>query len=250
MPYYDSIAQQWHRATGYQGGPFKKHTLNELLLGQIGSLQDRSVLEVGAGNGYFMAQALERFSGQAPARLVISDISAALLDIAEKQLHVPGAEYLPLDVRGQFPFAGGSFDLVLATMVFNELTHAGAKRALAQIRRVLRQDGLFLLTVTHPGFIHNLDKRGVLRRDRMGLWTMPGANGLRLPVVRRSRQKYEQLLADAGFDFQALDVFAGERVLREKSGLVAGRTIPLALLFRCRKAAGGREQAEILPHRD
>ena len=57
-PYYSRIAKQWHDITGYHGGPFKKYVLNDHLLEQISSIDNLSILELGAGNGYFMPKAL------------------------------------------------------------------------------------------------------------------------------------------------------------------------------------------------
>jgi SAM-dependent methyltransferase len=163
MGYYDTIAYQWHNYTGYQGGSFKKYVLNDFLRSHMESIQDKAILEVGAGNGYFMAWVLERFSGQTPERLVISGISNQLLSIAETHFYLPLAQYLQLDIRSHFPFPAGEFDLVVATMVFNELTDAGVRRGLSEIHRALSSDGVLLLSVTHPDFIHSLDRRGALK---------------------------------------------------------------------------------------
>jgi SAM-dependent methyltransferase len=223
MAYYDTIAYQWHRYTGYQGRSFKKYILNHFLLTHMETIQDKAILEVGAGNGYFMAWVLERFSGQTPERLVISGISSQLLSIAETHFYLPLAEYLRLDIRSHFTFPAGEFDLVVATMVFNELTNAGARRGLSEIHRVLSSEGVLLLSATHPDFIHSLDRRGALKRDHQGLWTMPGSQSMRLPIVRRSRQKYEELLTEAGFEYQSFDIVANERVFKEKPGLKVDR---------------------------
>jgi SAM-dependent methyltransferase len=233
MTYYDKIAKKWHHITGVQGGAFKKYVLNSFLLDQIESIQDKTILELGAGNGYFMPRVLERYSGQTPTRLVISDISTKLLALAEKHFRIPQAEYLQLDVRSPAPFPAGEFDLVIATMLFNELTNSGARRGLAEIQRVLNHEGMVLLTITHPDFIQNLDRRKALSRNRHGLWTMPGAQDLRLPIVRRSRQKYEDFLREAGFKFEACDILGDKRVFQDKPGLRANRTTPLGLVFRC-----------------
>jgi hypothetical protein len=83
--YYDGIARQWHRATGHHGGALKRYVLNDLILDRIeatGPIAGRAILELGAGNGYLAPMLLRRYGGQAPARLVISDQSLALLDIA------------------------------------------------------------------------------------------------------------------------------------------------------------------------
>jgi hypothetical protein len=90
-----------------------------------------------------------------------------------------------------------------------------------------------LLSVTHPDFVHNLDRRGALKHDPRGLCTMPGSENLRLPVVRRSREKYMKVLENAGFKFQDFDILADDRVLKDSPGLKDARSIPLGLVFRC-----------------
>src|SRR5690242_6676240 len=103
MPaYYDRIARAWHAATGPQGGAVKRYLLNERVLDRFPDVAGLAILELGAGNGYFLPLALRRFSGRVPARVVISDQSPALLDIARRSFRVDGAEYVVLDVRDNF----------------------------------------------------------------------------------------------------------------------------------------------------
>ncbi|MEQ8784794.1 MAG: class I SAM-dependent methyltransferase [Pirellulaceae bacterium] len=208
--------------------------LNERILARIPTLQDAAVLELGAGNGYFAAMMRDRFSGQAPRRHVITDQSKRLLEIAERHFRLPGTEYVQLDVRAPFPFDDGAFDLVLATMVFNEITTAGVRRALGECRRVLHPSGRLLATVLHPEFVASLAKRGELRRERGRQMTMPGADGIRLPVVVRKQEAYERLLQASGFSWESEDVYATEEVLRAKPGLSGSNNVPLALIFDCR----------------
>jgi SAM-dependent methyltransferase len=177
---------------------------------------------------------LRRFSGQVPRHVVVSDQSSALLRIAATQLAVPGADYLPLDVQTPFPFAAASFDLILATMLFNELPTAYLAQALAECRRVLSPGGQLLASVPHPAFVHALARAGALTDFGRGLFAMPSAEGLRLPVARRSLEVYTTLVTAAGFTATTEDVWANEHVLRAKPGLKVGRHVPLALILDCR----------------
>lgn len=219
--------------TGWHGGPFKRFALNDALIERMGAVAGQAILELGAGNGYFLPLALRRFSGQTPARLVVSDNSRALLRIAERHFRLPGAEYRPLDLRDPFPFPDASFDLILATMVFNELTTADLRRALAECRRVLRPAGRLLATVTHPDFVASLAKRGVLRPAGPELALLPGAEGLPLPVARRSTQSYIALMEAASFTVEPSAVHATAEVLRAKPGLRNASGVPLALVLTC-----------------
>jgi SAM-dependent methyltransferase len=179
--------------------------------------------------------ALERFSGQVPERIVITDGSAQLLSIAETQFHIPGAEYRQLDVRSPFPFDDASFDLILATMVFNEVSTGGLRRALVECRRVLRTTGILLMTITHPEFVVSLDRRNQLKKDRNGILTMPGSDRMRLPIVPRRMSNYERLLKKAGFTWEKSDIYMTDKVLREKPGLRSVGNKPLGLVLLCQQ---------------
>lgn len=235
-PYYSKIARQWHEATGNHGGPFKRHVLNEHLLGRIEGVEGRSILELGAGNGYFLPLLLRRRSGQSAARIVVSDQSGEMLQIAQDSFRIDGAEYARLDVRTIFPFEEDAFDLVVATMVFNELSDAGLRAALHECGRVLAPGGQLLATVTHPRFVENLAEDGQLRRLGHESWTMPGTGSMRLPVVPRQADEYEELLTAAGFTFQSDSLHPTREVLHERAGLRHSRGLPLALVFDCRRS--------------
>ena len=64
---------------------------------------------------------------------------------------------------------------------------------------------------------------------------MPGAEGLRLPVVRRRAEEYQEALEQAGFRFHSEEVFPTAEVLSAKPGLRQAGGMPLALLLDCEK---------------
>ena len=164
MAYYDKIAQQWHAATGYNGGAFKEHVLNAVLLQKLPAIDNCSILELGAGNGYFLPLVLRRFSGQTPASILVTDCSNELLEIARTNFRIPQAQYQRLDMCGAFPFEDNTFDIILAIMVLNEVPPKGFKNALRECHRILSAKGVFLFAVTHPDFIDSLQKKGLLKR--------------------------------------------------------------------------------------
>ncbi len=239
MAYYDRIARKWHSVTGYRGGALKEFVLNDLLIQKVPSVAGRSILEIGAGNGYFLPLLLRRFSGQVPSRIVISDVSGALLGIAQRSFGIEGAEYKIIDVRRPFPLDDGSFDLVFSIMVFNEIPDKPLKHALSECHRLLSDKGLLLIASLHPDFVDSLARRSLLRRGKSGAITMPGSGDLRLPVVQRSLRKYEDLLQGSGWQFTFDSVFPTEKVLRAKPALRAIGEVPLACVFACRRRPGG-----------
>jgi SAM-dependent methyltransferase len=235
MSYYDKIASQWHLVTGYKGGAFKEHVLNDVLLRKLPPIDNCSILELGAGNGYFLPLVLRHFSGQIPSSIIITDISAELLKIAQEKFRIPDAQYQHLDIRGPFPFENDRFDRMIATMVLNEIPPNGFNNALQECYRTLSADGTLLITVTHPDFIDSLHKRGLLMRSTGNTLTMPSTGSLRLPVIVRPAEIYRTGLAQAGFEYEEEAVYPTAKVIAEKSGLRNVGTVPLALVFRCTK---------------
>lgn len=235
MAYYDSIAKQWHRITGYRGGPLKELLLNEAILSRCPEIGGLAILELGAGNGYFVPLLLQRFSGRLASRIVVTDQSSRLLEIAQRHFRIQEAEYRLLDVRSRFPFSAGAFDLLLATMVFNEVSDRTLSHALTEAHRVLKEDGKLIATVLHPAFVTSLSRRRLLKRDRKGGLTMPGSDGLQLPVVKRSVSTYRNRLDRAGFDFDADEVFPTEKLLSAKPALKRAGDVPIGLVFDCHK---------------
>ncbi|HEY0753882.1 MAG TPA: class I SAM-dependent methyltransferase [Ktedonobacteraceae bacterium] len=210
--------------------------LNDSILTQIDSIAENALLELGAGNGYFAPLLLRRFSGQLPTRLVITDQSRELLAIAQSTFQIAGAEYCTLDVQDPFPFPDASFHLVLASMLFNELTTTGLENALRECTRILIEGGLLLAAVPHPDFVHALAKKGALTDFGRGLSAMPSAEGLRLPVSRRSVSAYQKVMEESGFAVMTQNIHADAKTLHEKPGLKVSAGTPLGLLFICRRA--------------
>ena len=234
MVYYDKIANNWHEITGYSGGALKKYVLNERILDKLDTIEGKSVLEIGAGNGYFMPIVCRHFSGQMPSRIFVTDISEKMLELAEKHFFIEGAEYRKLDIRSDFPFNNESIDIILATMVFNELSKAGLQKALSECGRVLKNSGLCIITVLHPAFVKSVARREELKRNR-GMLTMPGTGGIRIPVVIRSEKEYEKLFTANGFEVDKEDVYPNQKVLNEKPGLAKAGNVPIAAIYNCRK---------------
>ncbi len=235
MAYYDHIAEQWHKATGHKGGAFKERVLNDVLLAKTPGIDRTAILELGAGNGFFLPLVLRRFSGQVPSSITVTDLSKRLLEIAQRYCRPPNATYQCLDVSRTFPFADGRFDLIIASMLFNEVPERGFRKALAECRRVLSGHGLLLISVIHPEFVASLQKRGLLRRTPQGNLTMPGSGSLRQPVVIRSRAGYRIALEAAGLEYQEEDIYPTPDVLRHKPGLQKAGRVPLALVYTCTK---------------
>jgi len=102
MAYYDRIAHFWHRETGFHGGAFKRHVLNAELMHCFDHIAGIAILELGAGNGYLIPLVMERYSGQVPHEVWITDASESLLEIAQRSNRIADARYAVLDIRHKF----------------------------------------------------------------------------------------------------------------------------------------------------
>jgi ubiquinone/menaquinone biosynthesis C-methylase UbiE len=103
--------------------------------------QPRAILDIGCGTGAL----LRRLAGSYPlASLVGVDAAAGM--IHQAQAAAPAGGLLRfIEARAEeLPFPDDSFDLVVSTMSFHHW--ADQQRGLVEVRRVLKQEGVFVLT--------------------------------------------------------------------------------------------------------
>jgi len=98
--------------------------------------------------------------------------------------------------------------------------------------------GRLFVTVINPTFIKSLARRGQLKPYKHGVSTMPGSEGLRLPVVKRSLKGYQSALENAGFWLQSEDIFGTRQVVSAKPGLRQAGKAPIAMLLEGEKSDG------------
>jgi SAM-dependent methyltransferase len=102
------------------------------------------VLDVGCGSGWgtaLLASGAEHVTG--------IDISAPAVAVAAKQ-HSGNVSFLEADLRS-LPFDDGSFDMVVCFETLEQLSEGEAEPALEELRRVLRPEGLLLISVANRG---------------------------------------------------------------------------------------------------
>ncbi len=97
---------------------------------------DGRVLEIGAGTG------ANRPFYPAGARVTAFDIDGESLELFRRK-YGPAAADLNRSDAQHLPYAGASFDMVVGTLTFCSIPDPA--RALAEVRRVLRPGGRFLL---------------------------------------------------------------------------------------------------------
>jgi SAM-dependent methyltransferase len=137
-------ARAWLRGSAARGqalGP-----LTELMLDLAGVTVGSRVLDVGAGAGEQTVLAAQRV-GPAGAVLV-TDVSAAMLDLAREAVRVAGLDNVQtrvMDAQHLVELESGSFDAAIARFSLQFVPDVG--RALAAVRRVLKRGGRFAAVV-------------------------------------------------------------------------------------------------------
>jgi SAM-dependent methyltransferase len=101
----------------------------------------RRVLDAGCGGGRTAAWLVEQ-----GADVVGIDVSPELLRLARERL--PDASFLLADLAEPLPFEDSSFDVVVSSLVMHYLRDWAP--TLGELRRVLRSDGMLVLSTHHP----------------------------------------------------------------------------------------------------
>jgi ubiquinone/menaquinone biosynthesis C-methylase UbiE len=125
-----------------------------LSLGRIGRVQERMAEQVGAGDrvldiGCGTGSLTLRCAGRA-ARVTGIDISPQMLDVAREKVEAAGLEdqvelreMSAIDLDEAFP--EGSFDAIVSSLVFSELSEDEQGFVLRECRRLLRDGGRLVI---------------------------------------------------------------------------------------------------------
>ena len=106
-------------------------------------LDGRKVLEVGCGTGRNTVWLAER-----AAEVVGLDFSEAMLAKASVRVNNPRVRFVQHDISAAWPLADASADAVVAMLILEHVEQL--EPVFAEVARVLRSDGQFLLCELHP----------------------------------------------------------------------------------------------------
>ena len=102
------------------------------------------VLEVGCGTGTNL-----KLYQQAGCKVFGIDLSPSMVKVASEKLGEQAD--IKLGDASQMPYSDGSFDLVIAMLILHEMSGQIRLPVIAEMVRVLKQDGHLLLIDFHPG---------------------------------------------------------------------------------------------------
>ena len=243
-PLWETHAQWWQ--DNFTDGADAEYTEQILPMAAEHLAGAVDVLDVGTGEGQLARVAAAADLGE---RRVIG------VDPIEAQLEAAGRRAGgPLYVRGaaaDLPFIAGSFDAVVACLVFEHIGQVD--RALAEVGRVLRPGGRFLFFLNHPllqvpgsGWIddHILDEQ----YWRVGPYLVEDSSleevdkDVFVPFVHRPLSRYVNAMAGAGLFVQRMEEPPPPPgFLARAPEYEEAVSIPRLLFLRAAKAATGSD---------
>ena len=144
---YDRLAESYDESneTDIQNAYYERPAM----LALAGDVEGRRILDAGCGAGPLLADLKAR-----GAHVSGFDPSTAMLELARRR--VPDADLRVADLTAPLPYADAEFDDVIASLVLHYLEDWTGP--LAEVRRVLKTGGRFLMSVDHPFAIHAIHR--------------------------------------------------------------------------------------------
>ncbi len=215
---WSSLAAWYDAKQGETGDLWHRALIDPGLVARIGDVAGLRLLDVGCGNGY-----LARRFAAAGATVVAVDATEAMVERARARGDAGGrVAYLNGDASALPSLESGTFDLAYSNMALMDM--ADAAGVLREIGRLLREDGRFVATLSHPCFDNGLDSTWLVEKFPRGTTTVgrvmrtyrepfrsevpwnAGEEGPRYTgAYHRPLSWYAHALSEAGFVIESLD---------------------------------------------
>jgi len=140
---YNREAQKYAKRQRDDSNIYRVYLERPAMYSKLPKLENKSVLCLGCGSG----EEVEHLSSLGAAKIVGIDISEKLIEIAKAsyphfEFHVMDAEHLD--------FPHDSFDFVFSSLTLHYLE--SWKKTFDSVGSVLKKNGVFLFSITHPFF--------------------------------------------------------------------------------------------------
>lgn len=113
----------------------------------LGDIRDLKVLDLGCGSGRYSLKL-----AKAGAIVTGIDISSGMLEKAELKTKDYKVEFIKHDIQSSLPFEDNSFDMVIASLVFEHIKDLSG--IFIEIKRVLKPGGKFKFSEMHPAMFY------------------------------------------------------------------------------------------------
>ncbi len=247
----EEFARYWNDRAGDTGEVYKRFVLDPIMLKLVGPLQNKSIIELGCGNGYLG----KTLVAQDPKRVIMMDISHHNLQFAKEKCDDKRLKFLQQDATQPWHVESQTTDVVYSNMMLNEIEDIAVP--IQEAYRVLKKGGAFVFSVTHPAwdlYVYAQQKVGVDSGKIQGLGNyfrrgfadfMMGGNNNSNPKLK---YKYKKVFAVEHYQRPVSDYFnqltsvkfivrrleepeITNELLQKVPGYVAQNDHPMGLIF-------------------
>ncbi len=140
---WDSVTRWYDQLVGEHGSDYHQNVILPGALKLLSPAKGEKILDVGCGQGVFC-----RKLSDLGAEAIGIDASANLIKAARERS--PGGKYFVTDAARLKMFSDRSFNAASCIMAIQNMEHF--EKVFAETSRVLKDDGRFLIVISHPCF--------------------------------------------------------------------------------------------------
>jgi len=255
----EKARSDWNQfAENYQTFRGESGTYNELveipaMLGLIGDVRRKKVLDAGCGYGYYSILLAKK-----GAIVTGIDISEKMIELAKNSANKASVvcQFFVCDVQNLKMFRPEVFDAVISSIVVGYVDDL--EGTFSEIFRVLKRKGIFAFSENHPILKGSWEKDDMGRRLHWNIdnyfersitnteWLLPSGNIFKTSSRHRTVQNYFDALVSSGFVVERLvepEPINEARSINQDSNHAVqehysrAKRIPIFILFRSRKPA-------------
>jgi ubiquinone/menaquinone biosynthesis C-methylase UbiE len=246
---WPELAEWYDAKMGDAGDLWHRELIDPPLIGLVGEVRGRTLLDVACGNGY-----LARRFARAGGKVVGTDASAPVVELARARERTEplGVEYHVADAGAMPMLAAATFDVAYSNMALMDMPDVVGP--FHEVARLLRPGGRFVASLCHPCFdvpgaaswlmerkeyVTTMSRRVGRYREPFETtvpWLVPDRPSFSTRTYHRPLSWYVRELATAGFAVTAMEEPAGTEAFRTASPQGEGvREVPLHLVFEARR---------------
>ncbi|MFW9929725.1 MAG: class I SAM-dependent methyltransferase [Candidatus Thorarchaeota archaeon] len=252
--YWDENAENWTKLSRLGYDKCRDLINSPAFFNMLPPISGLKGLDIGCGEGFNT-----RIAAKKGAFMYGIDISKVFISHAlETETKEPlGINYQVADAS-RLPFTNNEFDFTMATMSMMDMP--GTEKALSEINRVLKSNGFFQFSITHPCFSNpenewirdeTGEKKGYvvknyfqIEKGELSEWIFGAApkeltkemKKFRIPLFRRILSDWLNLLIESGFVLERFcEPHIDEELLKKYPEEYDSFIIPFFLIIRCHK---------------
>lgn len=144
---WDDAAVSWKEFVRDEKDYYREYMNNPATFRLIGNVKGQFVLDLACGEGYN-----SRILAKKDARVVGVDFSEKMIELAKQKemKEKSGISYYISDATDLNEFSTDSFDMVTCFMSLMDIEEY--EKAISEVSRVLKTNGRFIFSITHPCF--------------------------------------------------------------------------------------------------